>query len=83
MASTLDGLSEENPKSSIVNPVSPANPEAAIFNCSTNGVILAVVNCPTDGLSPSSSFVNIIKLEIVAFRLSTDSASWLTPRAYF
>src|SRR5690625_1880935 len=49
MASADDGLSDGNPKSSSVNPVSPANPLAAVLNCSVNCDIDGVVNCPNLG----------------------------------
>src|SRR5699024_5383188 len=83
IASALDGLSVTKPKSSIVKPVSPAKPLAAILNCSINGCIDGVLNCPSTGFSPSSSFVISSIVETVAFQPSNGSASSEVPTAYF
>lgn len=83
MASALDGFAVGNPRSSNVNPVSPANMEANILRWSVCGVMDCCMNWPKVGLSPSSSFVIAISVAMVALHLSVISLSSDSPVTHF
>lgn len=83
MASALDGFAVGNPRSSNVNPVSPANMEANILRWSVCGVMDCYMNWPKVGLSPSSSLVIAISVAMEALHLSVISLSSERPVTHF